>query len=602
MRNRKDEVPLLGDSRIKQNVKLYTAPFGEKIQQQFISTNGTTSASSSTASTVDTLLSSGTNQEEELEEQKAMEEDGFGEDSTIIEEEEFKRNQCCNITPTIQSERQEKTTYKTMMHLSEPKNPLRFHVVRYCAIWLVTSCILFLTNQLTTLPVGFFPSYAEDVLGMTSTQLSVFFSVYPLCIMLSSPLAASLSPIVGRQTIMCMGLVFSGSTTVAFAYVSSVAMVFFLRIVQGLGAGAAVVGSISMITEEFSNSVGQVLVVQEFVVAAAFITAPPIGSALYELNGFELPFLVCGVGQLLLVVIVPFLFIEYGLPDGLYSHGPLRSSFYPLKNGNVSYREVLTPTCSLCLVLTAFSMSAFGFIDPFLGSHMQRVLGAQHVAIGFGFGLSALVYFLGGVIYVWLTRKCGCKQVIIFGLLELAVGFFFLGPPPFLTNYFQDYNVLWTTQWVALILIGCGAALSIAPGLPLSLLSVSNLGSQAFNLVIGLFAAAIYLGQAIGPFFALFLMKTLPKTHSLHCFADKEIPSRSCESSLPWAFTVYSFITMILLGIVVVKLSTGDAIITFLLQHKHCSLSRQTSEYGQFIFLDDEEDFVDDVTFHSVPK
>lgn len=488
-------------------------------------------------------------------------------------------------------------TFDTMMQLSAPRNVLQFAKVRAFVIWLTTSCILFLTNQLTTLPVGFLPDYAQRTFGMTSTQLSLFFALYPLCIMLSSPLAASVSPVVGRQTVICVGLVLSGLTTLAFAYTSSVATMFALRVLQGLGAGAAVVGAFSMITEEFSASIGQILAIQEFIVAAAFVTAPPIGSLLFECQGYALPFLASGVAQLLVVMVVPFLFIEYSLPDGLYARGPLHSAaaFYsPALDETVGFRDVLTPTCVVCLAVTVFAMASFGFIDPYLGSHLQRVLGAQHVAVGLGFALSAFVYFLGGLAYVWLSRNCGCKQVILFGIAQLALGFFCLGPPPFLDALVHDSAQLWTLQSLALVCIGCGAALAIAPGLPLTLMSVAPSGPQAFNLVIGLFSAAIYLGQALGPFVALLLLAVLPPTHSLNCFANNETASVSCNSALPWAFTTYAALAVALFAFVAWQLPTGEAIVELLqASRKRFTLARQTSEYGQFVFFD-EEDFAED--------
>jgi MFS family permease len=357
-----------------------------------------------------------------------------------------------------------------------------------------------------------------------------------------------------------------------------------------------------MITEEFSSNIGQILVIQEFIVAAAFVTAPPIGSLLFQYFGFQIPFLASGVAQIVVVILVPILFIEYALPDGL-ANSVVATSLYPRATtaGSVGFRDVLTPTCWLCLVLTVFAMASFGFIDPHLGSHLQTVLGAQHIAVGFGFALSALVYFLGGVVYVWLSRNCGCKQVILFGLLQLSLGFFFLGPPPFLNAFFaDDLNRLWSTQYLALVLIGCGAALSIAPGLPLTLMSVATSGGQAYNLVIGLFSAAIYLGQAIGPFLALGLMRILPETPTPNCFATAPTANEDaiagsarpspCVSSLPWAFTAYSLLAATLLVVVATRLSTGEAIVELLENRRRVSLSRQTSEYGQFVFFDDDEE------------
>lgn len=129
--------------------------------------------------------------------------------------------------------------YETMMRLSVSINPLRYKTCRSLIIWFITSCILFLTNQLTTLPVGFFPIYAEQTFNMTPFQLTLFFSIYPLCIMISSPLAAAASTVLGRQTLICVGMVLSGMSTIAFAYSRSIESVYLLRMGQGLGAGSA---------------------------------------------------------------------------------------------------------------------------------------------------------------------------------------------------------------------------------------------------------------------------------------------------------------------------------------------------------------------------
>ncbi|KAI9980000.1 hypothetical protein PInf_027026 [Phytophthora infestans] len=484
------------------------------------------------------------------------------------------------------------------MQLSQPLTPLHNAKIRSLAIWLVTSCILFLANQLTTLSVGFYPSYATKSGIMTPAELCIFFSVYPLCVMLSSPLAASVSRTVGRQTLICLGLMLSGCSTIAIGYATGTPSAFLLRILQGLGSGAAVVGSFSMISEEFSSHVGQVLAIQEFIVAAAFVNSPPLGSYLYETQGYEMPFLVSGVAQIVVVIIVPFVFIEYSLPEGIYAAARTRSAS---GSSIARYKDVLTPTCMICLAVTTFAMSSFGFIDPYLGTHLHKVLGAEHVAVGLGFALSAFVYFLGGLVYAWLSRNFGSKQVILMGLLMLAVGFFFLGPPPFLSGLFRNTESLWLAQFASLVLIGCGTALSVAPGLPLTLASVQDKGVHGSNLVIGLFSAAIYLGQAIGPFMAYVLMQILPLTRLLNCTIVKDDPVSTiatCDSSLPWAFAVYSVLTLGLLAFVIARLPTSEATAELLRQkRKRVPLMRQPSEYGQFVCFDDDENVADGVDF-----
>lgn len=354
-----------------------------------------------------------------------------------------------------------------------------------------------------------------------------------------------------------------------------------------------------MLTEEFSASVGHIVVVQEFVVAAAFVSAPPLGSYLYEYYGFEMPFLVLGAAQLLAVLIVPYLFIEYSLPDGLYSHGHTSwtlhkaSSFREAKG----YQEVLTPVCLVCLGITTFAMASFGFIDPYLGSHLQNMLGAQHLVVGFGFAVNALVYFIGGLVYMWLSRVFGCRQVIVVGLVQLAIGFLFLGPAPFLNVFFRNSGSLWAAQSVALVLIGCGSALTIAPGLPMTLMSVEAQGTTAFNLVVGLFSAAIYLGQALGPVMSLVLMSILPATRSANCYVDTasapDVLTTACDSSLPWTFTAYALLAAVVLGAAFWYLPSGQISSPRAKQHRpshrRIPLARQPSEYGQYVFFDDDE-------------
>ena len=110
---------------------------------------------------------------------------------------------------------------------------------RTMAISIVAYSILFVENQLTTLLVGFFPSHAAQTFELSQWHISAVFSIYPLCIMFSSPLAAKLSCILGRQTVISMGLLLSGLTTLLFAHATTPFCILLLRALQGIGAGAA---------------------------------------------------------------------------------------------------------------------------------------------------------------------------------------------------------------------------------------------------------------------------------------------------------------------------------------------------------------------------
>ncbi|KAF0682549.1 Aste57867_25347 [Aphanomyces stellatus] len=479
-------------------------------------------------------------------------------------------------------------THDALMQLSQPWNPFRRPSWQTAVVTTVGCMILFLANQLTTLLVGFYPAYAQETLGATSFQVSALFSIYPLCVMIACPAGSFLTTRLGRNAVICLGLFVSGLGTIWFAYCENVAILVVLRGVQGLGAGLAIVGSVSMIAEQLLMTVGHAVSITELVVAVAFITAPMVGSLLFDYGGIALPFLVSGLAQLACLMVIPSLFVEYGLPDGLLFDvdRPGADPRTPLQ-----FRDVLTPIAFICLVITTAAMGGFGLVDPTLGSHLNRELGAQHTAIGIGFSLSALLYFLGDQAFVYLTSKCGCKPIILAGLACLTVAFLCLGVPALLRVHAAPTNAsyaLWSIDGIALVLMGSGAALAIAPGVPLSMASLDTTQenfklAEARPLMIGLFGGAVYLGQAAGPCLAYVLAKSMPAVHG---------------SSLPWVFTTYGVVLGLVWVYVWLYLPSGEDIQRKAATYrKTFSLQRQVSEYGQFVSIDEDEDDGSDDTY-----
>ncbi|CAK4668351.1 hypothetical protein AeMF1_006340 [Aphanomyces euteiches] len=468
-----------------------------------------------------------------------------------------------------------------LMEISQPWNPLRRPSWQAAVVTSVAGLVLFLANQLTTLLVGFYPIYAQQTLRATNFHISALFSIYPLCIMIGCPMGSFLTTRLGRQAILCLGLFISGIATIAFAYVENINVLVGIRAIQGIGAGLSIVGSMSMIADQLAMNVGRAISISELVVAVAYITAPAIGSLLFACGGIALPFLVSGLAQLGCLMILPSLFMEYGLPDGLAFSvdRPGAEPTTPLHFG-----DVLTPVAVVCLVVTAATMGGFGLIDPTLGSHLEHSLGAQHTAIGIGFSVSALVYYVGDYFFSYITMKCGCKPTILAGLAGLSLSFLLLGIPSIVLapSHNDGSYALWSVDGVALILMGCGAALAIAPGVPLSLASHDGTKiKEARPLMIGLFGCAVYLGQAVGPWLAWSLAHVVPEAHS---------------SPLPWVFTVYGIVLVCVWLYVLLLLPSGEDI-QAKTYRKSFSLQRQVSEYGHFVVMDDDDEDMDDGAF-----
>ena len=343
---------------------------------------------------------------------------------------------------------------------------------------------------------------------------------------------------------------------------------------------ALVVGIVSMMIDYFEH-VGRTVGIAEVVVAAAYITAPAIGSAVFQTWGYHLPFIILALVQFSLLIFAYLVFTEYALPEGdIQRHC---ETCTPVK-----MHMFLTPTTRLTLGVTAIAMTSFGFIDPTLGQHMQTVLGSQHTAVGIGFALSSLVYFVTSIVFSRWAYPWECRTVILSGLTMLALGFFLLGPSPLISRYvfFSGYS-MWVCQWVSLICLGCGTAFAVAPSVSLAINSVRGYGKDGLQALVGLFSSAVYLGQACGPFIASLLMFLVPGTWSPSCVELFGNDPTACDTALPWASTVFG-------GLVIVSCCICAAFLPNDRVHENTIVLQRDGvipiDYGQFVFLDDDMD------------
>lgn len=266
----------------------------------------------------------------------------------------------------------------------------------------------------------------------------------------------------------------------------------------------------------------------------------------------------------------------------------------------VGFKHVCNRTTLTCLAITTLAMCSFGFIDPTLGSHFQTTMGAQHTWIGLGFAVSPGMYWICSRVqqHPWVRRECRCRSLISVGLVLLSVGFLLFGPIP-LVRKFEPYLIdkfLPKLQWLSLLMIGSGGALSIAPSVSLAVMNLKKMVPEhrdfmhGMHVLIGLFSGAVYLGQMIGPFVAWFFMDILPSTRSPTCVTG--IPIMTCENSLPWASTAFS---MLLLGsFIVMRLTLPQDVCDTIEEgekNEPCSgafFQRQALDYGQFVYFEEE--------------
>ena len=424
-----------------------------------------------------------------------------------------------------------------------------------------------------TLYVGFFPSYAQNTFHFSLWECAFLFASYPFSVLIMCTTLSPLLPLLGRAILMQMGFFLAGMCSLLFGAGTTWWVLFVARCGQGMSASCIFIGLFGMVLERYADQTECIVGWIQSIIAIAFITAPSFGVALFEYGGYDAPFLTLAAEQFSMLLIVPIVSMELELPDGLKKQR--REEEYDVEEeGNVEEASMWTPTTRMCWAVVCIAMMSFGFIDPTLGQHLQRTIGAQHTAVGLAFATTALAYGgVSGMLHHFQVR-CSAKSFILLGLMCLVIGFIFLGPSPLLPSTFTILQA-WIVQWLALLCLGSGAALCIAPAVSLSRKTVSE--TQLPHLVAA-FAGAVYAGQAIGPLWATAGMYFLPTTQHQLCHVTSTI---SCESALPWVCTFHAFVLLVVCGLAWLVLPYST---TPLGPGTFTSIQRDAFvEYGQFV-------------------
>lgn len=258
---------------------------------------------------------------------------------------------------------------------------------------------------------------------------------------------------------------------------------------------------------------GEVLGLEESVAGVGYMIGPLLGSVLYNMGGFSLPFVV--TGTIYLLALIPF----FMRPSRASPHHPqlqdICTSAEEDTDGDgdggadteqdgpeVRRKSTLWLVLTNTGVLTAYSVStmtgiAIGFFSPNLQDHLREMLGLGVVGVGAMFGLPAATYIFSASLTGKVADKYGTSVVMFWGEVVLVVCYILIGPPSSLASL--PMPVLWATQVVSLVGIGVGISMTVIPAMPHMMQSMHAAGiPNATELSSGLFASSWSLGEFFG--------------------------------------------------------------------------------------------------------
>ena len=129
-----------------------------------------------------------------------------------------------------------------------------------------------------------------------------------------APLFARMLTNIGRKNVLILGCICESMAMICFGvfvYIENPAayaiLSFLGRFIEGFGNGCLNSATSSIIAFNYEDNMGNLIGLTQTFTGLGMLSGPIIGSFLYELGGFKLPFFVTGV--LLFALIIPIFFL-----------------------------------------------------------------------------------------------------------------------------------------------------------------------------------------------------------------------------------------------------------------------------------------------------
>lgn len=264
----------------------------------------------------------------------------------------------------------------------------------------------------------FFPSFPALAghFHVSEIQMQGTLSYYLVALAGMNLFHGALSDSFGRRRVMVLALVLFTVSALACVVAPNFSWLLWLRVVQGLAAGAGMIISRAMIRDLFQGAEAQQLMAQVAMLQGAGpVLAPIIGGWLHVWFGWRGPFVFLGLLGLVLV-----LACRYGLPETLPAHA--RQVFHP---GHLfsAYTETATqPAFVLSCLALAFGGGGFLLYVATAPDVVLNILRLSETQFGWLFVPMISGLILGAALSVWLARRIAPRRQVLLGFVLMALG------------------------------------------------------------------------------------------------------------------------------------------------------------------------------------
>ncbi|KAF1032829.1 MAG: Inner membrane transport protein YdhC [Pseudomonas sp.] len=247
--------------------------------------------------------------------------------------------------------------------------------------------------------------------GSVVLALSAFVAAFGLGQLVFGPL----SDRIGRRPVLLGGLLLYVLATLWMLWVGSIDEFVIARVLQGLGACAALVLARSVVRDVWKAEAGPALALTMIGMLYAIVLAPMVGGLLIKLMGWRAPivFTLC-LGTVMLLVALVFFRESNANPDPNAVHWrTLAGQYLDLLKGRAYRTYAVTLACTYGAMFAVIAGSSAVYIN---------LLGLSSLQYGVNFGCMVSMLIVGSTFTRRKIMRWGPERIVATGASLVALG------------------------------------------------------------------------------------------------------------------------------------------------------------------------------------